>query len=201
MQKMLDDSDQTTDEDLLNALIAKVNEIYAAKEELVGHDAFAAFGRSVLLQVIDQLWRQHIAALDALRQGIYLRGYAQKQPKQEYKREAFGMFEQLLDSIRETLVSVLMRVEIRMPEEAQNATAEANARGSSTSESARIAESGGSMAAGFESLSPEEQAELFAHVGRNDPCPCGSGRKFKDCPGRLCAECGFKSNCSFRTDD
>ena len=185
MQKMLDDSDQTTDEDLLNALIAKVNEIYAAKEELVGHDAFAAFGRSVLLQVIDQLWRQHIAALDALRQGIYLRGYAQKQPKQEYKREAFGMFEQLLDSIRETLVSVLMRVEIRMPEEAQNATAEANARGSSTSESARIAESGGSMAAGFESLSPEEQAELFAHVGRNDPCPCGSGRKFKVCHGRL----------------
>ena len=109
MQKMLDDSDQTTDEDLLNTLVKTVNDIYEAKEQLVGHEAFAQFARSVLLQVIDQLWRQHIAALDALRQGIYLRGYAQKQPKQEYKREAFSMFEQLLDSIRETTISVLMR--------------------------------------------------------------------------------------------
>ena len=95
-KKMLDADTATTDEDLLKALIDRANEIYEAKETLVGHDAFAAFGRSVLLQVIDQLWRQHIAALDALRQGIYLRGYAQKQPKQEYKREAFTMFEQLL---------------------------------------------------------------------------------------------------------
>ena len=132
LQKMLDASDSTTDEDLLEALVAKVNELYGAKEILVGHDAFTAFARSVLLQVIDQLWRQHIAALDALRQGIYLRGYAQKQPKQEYKREAFTMFEQLLDSIRETLVSVLMHVEIKMPEEAQEATDTAIAMGEQT---------------------------------------------------------------------
>ncbi len=161
LQKLLDDSDETTDEDLLAALVAHANELYDAKVGLVGAEAFTNFARSVLLQVIDQLWRQHIAALDALRQGIYLRGYAQKQPKQEYKREAFGMFEQLLDSVRETLVSVLMHVEIKMPEE--NPPAEKAP----------------------EEVPDEEMRRRFAHCGRNDPCPCGSGKKFKDCHGRL----------------
>ena len=136
-KKMLDADTATTDEDLLKALIDRANEIYEAKETLVGHDAFAAFGRSVLLQVIDQLWRQHIAALDALRQGIYLRGYAQKQPKQEYKREAFTMFEQLLDSIRETTTTVLMRVEIKQPEEAQAAAEDNLARGEARADASR----------------------------------------------------------------
>ena len=138
-KKMLDADTATTDEDLLKALIDRANEIYEAKETLVGHDAFAAFGRSVLLQVIDQLWRQHIAALDALRQGIYLRGYAQKQPKQEYKREAFTMFEQLLDSIRETTTTVLMRVEIKQPEEAQAAAQDNLARSTAPSSPATLA--------------------------------------------------------------
>ena len=195
-RKMLDENDQTTDEDLLTALLARVNEIYEAKEKLVGHEAFASFTRSVLLQVIDQLWRQHIAALDALRQGIYLRGYAQKQPKQEYKREAFSMFERLLDSIRETLVSVVMRVEIKLPEEAQ-AAADANIeQGEARADATRLAD-GGSTAdpmpqdagSSLDLLSDEEKEarlrELFRHVGRNDPCPCGSGKKFKDCHGKL----------------
>ena len=144
-KKMLDADTATTDEDLLKALIDRANEIYEAKETLVGHDAFAAFGRSVLLQVIDQLWRQHIAALDALRQGIYLRGYAQKQPKQEYKREAFTMFEQLLDSIRETTTTVLMRVEIKQPEDAQAAAQDNLARGEARADASHLADADASQ--------------------------------------------------------
>ena len=169
LQKLLDEHDQFTDEDLLEALLVRVNEIYGAKEELVGREGFTNFARSVLLQVLDQMWRQHIAALDAMRQGIFLRGYAQKQPKQEYKREAFNMFEQLLDQIRETLVKVLMNVEIRMPEEAREPEAAAL-----PADDQRDAQ-------------PETAVDpaAFAHCGRNDPCPCGSGLKFKDCHGKL----------------
>ena len=169
LQKLLDEHDQFTDEDLLEALLVRVNEIYGAKEELVGREGFTNFARSVLLQVLDQMWRQHIAALDAMRQGIFLRGYAQKQPKQEYKREAFNMFEQLLDQIRETLVKVLMNVEIRMPEEAREPEAAAL-----PADDRRDAQ-------------PETAVDpaAFAHCGRNDPCPCGSGLKFKDCHGKL----------------
>ena len=195
-KKMLDADTATTDEDLLKALIDRANEIYDAKETLVGHDAFAAFGRSVLLQVIDQLWRQHIAALDALRQGIYLRGYAQKQPKQEYKREAFTMFEQLLDSIRETTTTVLMRVEIKQPEEAQAAAEDNLARGEARADASHLADADASQGlnapndqgSSLDQLSADENARLqaaFRHCGRNDPCPCGSGKKFKDCHGRL----------------
>ncbi len=195
-KKMLDADNATTDEDLLKALIDRANEIYEAKETLVGHDAFAAFGRSVLLQVIDQLWRQHIAALDALRQGIYLRGYAQKQPKQEYKREAFTMFEQLLDSIRETTTTVLMRVEIKQPEEAQAAAQDNLARGEARADAAHLADASASQGlnapndqgSSLDQLNADENARLqaaFRHCGRNDPCPCGSGKKFKDCHGRL----------------
>lgn len=195
-KKMLDADTATTDEDLLKALIDRANEIYEAKETLVGHDAFAAFGRSVLLQVIDQLWRQHIAALDALRQGIYLRGYAQKQPKQEYKREAFTMFEQLLDSIRETTTTVLMRVEIKQPEEAQAAAEDNLARGEARADASHLADADASQGlnapndqgSSLDQLSADENARLqaaFRHCGRNDPCPCGSGKKFKDCHGRL----------------
>lgn len=195
-KKMLDADTATTDEDLLKALIDRANEIYEAKETLVGHDAFAAFGRSVLLQVIDQLWRQHVAALDALRQGIYLRGYAQKQPKQEYKREAFTMFEQLLDSIRETTTTVLMRVEIKQPEEAQAAAEDNLARGEARADASHLADADASQGlnapndqgSSLDQLSADENARLqaaFRHCGRNDPCPCGSGKKFKDCHGRL----------------
>ena len=195
-KKMLDADTATTDEDLLKALIDRANEIYEARETLVGHDAFAAFGRSVLLQVIDQLWRQHIAALDALRQGIYLRGYAQKQPKQEYKREAFTMFEQLLDSIRETTTTVLMRVEIKQPEEAQAAAEDNLARGEARADASHLADADASQGlnapndqgSSLDQLSADENARLqaaFRHCGRNDPCPCGSGKKFKDCHGRL----------------
>ena len=175
-KQLLDSNDQFTDDDLLEALLKQAEAQYVEKEQMVGHEAFTGFARSILLQILDQLWRQHISALEALRQGIYLRGYAQKQPKQEYKREAFNMFEQLLDQIRETLVRVLMQVQINMK------PAEEPAQQQPVEEPAPAEATGSAL----ENMPKEElDPALFAHVGRNDPCPCGSGRRFKDCHGRL----------------
>ena len=170
MQEMLEKDNSVTDEDLLKKLLETADAIEKGKEELVGHEAWAGFARNVLLQVLDATWRQHITALDALRQGIYLRGYAQKQPKQEYKREAFSMFESLLDNVREQLCRVLMNVQIQMPEEAQAATERSEEMGAQRAQAA---------------TAKHEEAIDFSHVGRNDPCPCGSGKKYKDCHGRL----------------
>lgn len=175
-KQLLDSNDQFTDDDLLEALLKQAEAQYVEKEQMVGHEAFTGFARSLLLQILDQLWRQHISALEALRQGIYLRGYAQKQPKQEYKREAFNMFEQLLDQIRETLVRVLMQVQINVK------PAEEPAQQQPVEEPAPAEATGSAL----ENMLKEElDPALFAHVGRNDPCPCGSGRRFKDCHGRL----------------
>ena len=175
-KQLLDSNDQFTDDDLLEALLKQAEAQYVEKEQMVGHEAFTGFARSILLQILDQLWRQHISALEALRQGIYLRGYAQKQPKQEYKREAFNMFEQLLDQIRETLVRVLMQVQINVK------PAEEPAQHQPVEEPAPAEATGSAL----ENMPKEElDPALFAHVGRNDPCPCGSGRRFKDCHGRL----------------
>ena len=175
-KQLLDSNDQFTDDDLLEALLKQAEAQYVEKEQMVGHEAFTGFARSILLQILDQLWRQHISALEALRQGIYLRGYAQKQPKQEYKREAFNMFEQLLDQIRETLVRVLMQVQINVK------SAEQPAQPQPVEEPAPAEATGSAL----ENMPKEElDPALFAHVGRNDPCPCGSGRRFKDCHGRL----------------
>ena len=175
-KQLLDSNDQFTDDDLLEALLKQAEAQYVEKEQMVGHEAFTGFARSLLLQILDQLWRQHISALEALRQGIYLRGYAQKQPKQEYKREAFNMFEQLLEQIRETLVRVLMQVQINVK------PAEEPAQQQPVEEPAPAEATGSAL----ENMPKEElDPALFAHVGRNDPCPCGSGRRFKDCHGRL----------------
>ena len=175
-KQLLDSNDQFTDDDLLEALLKQAEAQYVEKEQMVGHEAFTGFARSLLLQILDQLWRQHISALEALRQGIYVRGYAQKQPKQEYKREAFNMFEQLLDQIRETLVRVLMQVQINVK------PAEEPAQQQPVEEPAPAEATGSAL----ENMPKEElDPALFAHVGRNDPCPCGSGRRFKDCHGRL----------------
>ena len=175
-KQLLDSNDQFTDDDLLEALLKQAEAQYVEKEQMVGHEAFTGFARSILLQILDQLWRQHISALEALRQGIYLRGYAQKQPKQEYKREAFNMFEQLLDQIRETLVRVLMQVQINVK------PAEEPAQQQPVEEPAPAEATGSAL----ENMPKEElDPALFAHVGRNDPCPCGSGRRFRDCHGRL----------------
>ncbi len=172
---MLDENESFTDEELLDALINVANSRYDIKEQLAGKEAFLNFARQVLLEVIDTLWRQHISALDALRQGIYLRGYAQKQPKQEYKREAFEMFDRLLNQIRDTLVHVVMLVQINPPQEvaAHEAEAALADEAPATGESA------------LDLQSAADDAARFEGVGRNDPCPCGSGKRFKACHGRV----------------
>ena len=160
MQAMLEGSNETTDEDLLNKLLAESDRVLREKEEIVGHESWTNFSKSVLLQMIDSMWRQHLQALDALRMGVFLRSYAAKQPKQEYKREAFSMFETLLDNIAESVSRILMRVQIQV----QDDSAETIAKQKREAEAAGID---------------------FSNVGRNDPCPCGSGKKYKDCHGRL----------------
>ena len=185
----MEEDESRTDEDLEQKVLDEADRGYNEKVELVGADAWNGFCRSVLLQVLDQAWRQHISALDLLRQGIFLRGYAQKQPKQEYKKEAFTMFEELLDLTREGVIRILMQVQIQMPEEAEEAEHEA------TEEAQRQGDAAQASQAEFTSLTaPENELEAqeptvddiaFAGVGRNDPCPCGSGKKFKDCHGKL----------------
>lgn len=167
LKATLEKSESSDDQELLDMLLAATNKVYDEKVALVGHEAFAQFERNVLLQFLDQRWREHLSQLDMLRQGIYLRGYAQKQPKQEYKREAFELFANLLETVGADVTRVLMNVQIRQPEPEEVAAAQQEAQ----------------APAQQEALSQEE--DPFAHVGRNDPCPCGSGKKFKDCHGKL----------------
>lgn len=167
LKATLEKSESSDDQELLDMLLAATNKVYDEKVALVGHEAFAQFERNVLLQFLDQRWREHLSQLDMLRQGIYLRGYAQKQPKQEYKREAFELFANLLETVGADVTRVLMNVQIRQPEPEEVAAAEQEAQASAQQEAL-----------------PQEE-DPFAHVGRNDPCPCGSGKKFKDCHGKL----------------
>ncbi|MBS0451145.1 MAG: preprotein translocase subunit SecA [Proteobacteria bacterium] len=183
-----------SDEDVVEKVVAAANAAFDAKVELIGQDNFVQFERMVLLQSIDTHWREHLASLDYLRQGIHLRGYAQKQPKQEYKREAFELFGQLLDSVKNEVTRQLMTVRIQSSEQLDEAAQAMEERGESFSnvtytaptetgepevrldeESIRRAATSG-LSAG---------AMAFARVGRNDPCPCGSGKKYKQCHGKL----------------
>ena len=167
LKATLEKSESSDDQELLDMLLAATNKVYDEKVALVGHEAFAQFERNVLLQFLDQRWREHLSQLDMLRQGIYLRGYAQKQPKQEYKREAFELFANLLETVGADVTRVLMNVQIRQPEPEDVAAAQQEAQAPAQQEAL-----------------PQEE-DPFAHVGRNDPCPCGSGKKFKDCHGKL----------------
>ena len=157
------------------------------KVALIGKENFTQFQRAVLLQSFDSNWRDHLAALDYLRQGIHLRGYAQKQPKQEYKREAFELFRQLIDQVKTEVTRVLMTVQVRSREEADEAAVAMNQRGAESLEHMNYS---GPSDADIGSATPEDGEQALAipqgvHVGRNDPCPCGSGKKYKQCHGRL----------------
>ncbi|AEK63754.1 preprotein translocase subunit SecA [Collimonas fungivorans] len=188
--EMLKSEPNLTDEDLLERVLTAANATYDAKTEIVGKESFAGFERSVMLQSVDSHWREHLAALDHLRQGIHLRGYAQKNPKQEYKREAFELFGQMLDLIKNEVVKVVMTVRIENREEIAAAEEE---MAQSHVENVHY------QHADFDSNeAPETLLAPTAHsdesqqpgssvpkVGRNDPCPCGSGKKYKQCHGQL----------------
>ncbi len=191
-------AEDLTDDDLLERILKAADEAYAAKVALVGVEAFGGFERSIMLQVLDQHWREHLAALDHLRQGIHLRGYAQKNPKQEYKREAFELFGTLIDRVRADVIRILMNVRIQTQEEIAAAEQKMEEEAERRIEQARAqhAEFATAVAeepADVEALTlpaPEEaKAQPFKRfgdkIGRNDPCPCGSGKKYKQCHGKL----------------
>jgi preprotein translocase subunit SecA len=172
-----------TDEEILAQVIAAAHAAFQTKLDRVGIEQFTPFMRVVLLQNIDSHWREHLAALDYLRQGIHLRGYAQKQPKQEYKREAFELFGQLLDLVKNEVTRVLMTVKIESTEQISQAASELEDRAENLQNVTYTApdESGQAVTTTDEST----LAAQMPSVGRNEPCPCGSGKKFKFCHGKL----------------
>ncbi len=183
LKAAVEQSDSVTDDDLIAQVVAAADAQFAAKVELVGREQFTPFMRMVLLQSIDSHWREHLAALDYLRQGIHLRGYAQKNPKQEYKREAFDLFSQLLDVVKMEVTRVLMNVRIQS---ADQATQAAEAMEAQAEQIANVTythpNEDGSVS---RETDPETAVAEVRKVGRNDPCPCGSGRKYKACHGKL----------------
>jgi preprotein translocase subunit SecA len=183
LTELVSKSDSITDDDLLEAVIKAGDAAFDHKLERVGVEQFNPFMRMVLLQNIDQHWREHLAALDYLRQGIHLRGYAQKNPKQEYKREAFELFSQLLDMVKMQVTRMLMNVRIQSDEEAAQAAAALERRAEAVSNVTYThPNEDGSVSQEAEAA---PLAEQFPGVGRNDACPCGSGKKFKFCHGKL----------------
>ena len=179
---------------LREQLIALGEAHYQAKVDLAGETTMRQFEHAVLLQHLDQHWREHLAALDHLRQGIHLRGYAQKNPKQEYKREAFELFSHMLDSIKRDVAQLLFTVRIQSAEEVAAMEAEEQRQRPMQFQHADF---DAALAADVEALasaslpgddnpfSPEALAAQGLRVGRNDPCPCGSGKKYKQCHGKL----------------
>ena len=170
-----------TDEEILETVLAAANNAFNVKLEVVGVENFVPFERVVLLQSIDTQWREHLSSLDYLRQGIHLRGYAQKQPKQEYKREAFELFGQLLDSVKNEVTRVLMNVKIESSEQIGEAAQVLEERAENISNVTYTAPD----EQGQQQTQPEFQSKLLAPVGRNEACPCGSGKKYKFCHGKL----------------
>ena len=200
VSQWLKENEDLGDEAILARIVEEADKRYHAKIERVGAEAFGNFERSIMLQSIDQHWREHLSALEHLRQGIHLRGYAQKNPKQEYKREAFELFENLLGIIRTEVSRVLMNVQIQSAAEAEQVADQLEDRAEQTAGGARMMHADSSELSGMDedpeavalrlqevaSANPAQRPIVNGHhVGRNDPCPCGSGKKYKHCHGKL----------------
>ncbi len=184
IQELLDNDDNLHEEGIRELVLKTITEDYAKKEVLAGAEVLRHFEKSVMLQTLDTLWRDHLAAMDHLRQGIHLRGYAQKDPKQEYKREAFELFTGMLDALKREVVMLVTKVQVRAEEDVQAVDEQ---RRLQQNMEFRHAE-----ANALEDEVPDEQAEKAQpfkrgnkKVGRNEPCPCGSGKKYKQCHGKL----------------
>ena len=186
LQQEVQGSSSVTDDEILDKVLQAAHASFNAKVEQVGHENFTQFERMVLLQSFDSNWRDHLSALDYLRQGIHLRGYAQKQPKQEYKREAFELFRQLIDLVKNEVTKILMTVQVQSQAQLDQAAQDMEARGESI---ANVTYTAPTETGGVETTSDAPTAGLAlpegVRVGRNDPCPCGSGKKYKQCHGKL----------------
>ncbi|CAB3914746.1 preprotein translocase subunit SecA [Achromobacter anxifer] len=184
LTELLEKETSLTDDDLRERVVSAARDAYQAKVDQVGTESWSQFERSIMLQAIDTHWREHLSALDYLRQGIHLRGYAQKNPKQEYKREAFELFSGMLDRIRDDVVRVLMTVRVQSQEQVDQAEAEA-----AQSHVQNVQYHHSDYDEALAQSEPESGAQpvrnALPKVGRNDPCPCGSGKKYKQCHGKL----------------
>ncbi len=184
LQQEVQGADAITDEEILERVLTAARESFDAKVAQVGEANFTQFERMVLLQTFDSNWRDHLSALDYLRQGIHLRGYAQKQPKQEYKREAFELFRQLIDQVKTGVTKVLMTVQVQSSAQLEEAAEALESRGENI---ANVTYSAPTETGEVETTTEPQPAgdANGTRVGRNDPCPCGSGKKFKQCHGKL----------------
>ncbi|MGL4206417.1 MAG: preprotein translocase subunit SecA [Aeromonadaceae bacterium] len=187
ISQWLAEDDKLYEELLRERIVAEAEAVYARKKALVGEEVMQQFEKSVMLQSLDTLWKEHLAAMDHLRQGIHLRGYAQKNPKQEYKRESFELFTQMLETLKQEVIAILSRVQVQEQDvgaiEEQRRRAEAAPRTYTHAESSALTEEDGSAEA--DAAAPAVPFVRGDKVGRNDPCPCGSGKKYKQCHGKL----------------
>ena len=193
LQQMLEADATLTDEEILEKVLVAADAVYQSKIDIVGKESFGGFERNVMLQSVDSHWREHLAALDHLRQGIHLRGYAQKNPKQEYKREAFELFGQMLDMIKNDVTKHVMTVRIQSREEvdaAEQAMQQSHVENvhyqhAEFDPNAAPEELLAPAAGGNTDNVDDMSVSMGVKVGRNDPCPCGSGKKYKACHGKL----------------
>lgn len=190
VQQWLDEDKSLHEETLREKLHQELEKAYQDKEEQAGADLIRRFEQQVMLQVLDTRWKEHLQNMDQLRQGIHLRGYAQKNPKQEYKKEAFGLFESFLGNVRRDVVRILSHVKIRTPEEVEEIERQRKAEADLLQQRQKTRhDSPGSITGEAQQGSGEPGAQPFKReypkVGRNEPCPCGSGKKYKQCHGKL----------------
>jgi preprotein translocase subunit SecA len=196
LQRWLEEREEVDANDVLEHVLSGADRMFREKEAMIGSEVMRGLEKHVMLSVLDNGWKEHLASMDYLRQGIYLRGYAQKQPKQEFKREAFELFEGMLERIKHEIVQLLARVRIRSEDEVaameqqqrQQAEAQARAMQFQHAEAAGFAPGEAEGEAAPQPLPPPAQMPIHREgpkVGRNDPCPCGSGKKYKHCHGTL----------------
>ncbi|EHD7117818.1 preprotein translocase subunit SecA [Vibrio cholerae] len=183
IQSWLDADNKLYEEALRERIIEQAVEVYKAKEQAVSPAVMRNFEKSVMLQTLDTLWKEHLAAMGHLRQGIHLRGYAQKNPKQEYKRESFELFEDLLESLKSDVITVLSKVRVQQQEEVERMEAQRRAQAEEAARHAQTQHASADDAEQDESNQPMVRDER--KVGRNEPCPCGSGKKYKQCHGQI----------------
>ena len=185
ISKWLDEEMNLHEETLRERILQKAQQIYQDKEAAVGSEAFRNFEKNVMLQTLDTLWKEHLAAMDYLRQGIHLRGYAQKDPKQEYKRESFNMFAAMLDELKYDVIGILSRVRIQSQEEIEEAERRRLEELNKLAEKQRLSHEEIDELHQDKPQSSQPLVRAQAKVGRNDPCPCGSGKKYKHCHGAV----------------
>ena len=185
ISKWLDEEMNLHEETLRERILQKAQQIYQDKEATVGSEAFHNFEKNVMLQTLDTLWKEHLAAMDYLRQGIHLRGYAQKDPKQEYKRESFNMFAAMLDELKYDVIGILSRVRIQSQEEIEEAERRRLEELNKLAEKQRLSHEEIDELHQDKPQSSQPLVRAQAKVGRNDPCPCGSGKKYKHCHGAV----------------